>query len=179
MKNTLGLIEYRSVAYGMVAADKMLKNGSVELIQSAVLCPGKYIAMVSGDLAAVQKAVETGFAEKPAFAISSFVLPNIHPSVLSALTGSVEEEIRDSFGIIETEDVSSAVVAADTAAKAANISLIEIRLARGMGGKAYVFLCGELNSVEDAMKFVRERVGGDGMLLATAVIASPHPDLKF
>ncbi|HHV58377.1 MAG TPA: BMC domain-containing protein [Firmicutes bacterium] len=179
MKQALGLIEYKSIARGLAAADAMLKAGHVELIQATVLCPGKFIALVAGDVGAVQAAVERGFNFDPTFAIDRFVLPNVHPAIFPALTATTPVEPRGAFGVVETIDAASAVVAGDTAAKAGNVELLEIRLARGMGGKAFVFLCGELAAVEAAVRSAENRLAEEGVLVATAVIASPHPDLTF
>ncbi|MDK2784504.1 MAG: hypothetical protein PWQ41_157 [Bacillota bacterium] len=179
MKKALGFIEYKSIARGLAAADAMLKGGHVELVQATVICPGKFIAMVAGDVGAVQAAVERGFNFDPPFAIAKFVLPNVHPAVLPALTATTPAEPKGAFGIVETIDAASAVVAGDTAAKAGNVELLEIRLARGMGGKAFVFLSGELAAVEAAVRSAENKLAEEGVLVATAVIASPHPDLTF
>ncbi|WP_406678365.1 BMC domain-containing protein [Neomoorella carbonis] len=179
MKHALGLIEYKSIARGVMAADAMLKAGNVELIQATVLCPGKFIALIAGAVGAVEVAVERGFSFDPAFAIAKFILPNVHPAVFPALTATNPVELKGSFGIIETIDAASAVVAGDTAAKSGRVELIEIRLARGMGGKAVVFLCGELAAVEAAVKSVQDRLRDEGVIIATSIISSPHPDLAF
>ncbi len=179
MKQALGFIEYKSIARGLMATDQMLKSGHVELIQAAVLCPGKFIALVTGDVGAVEAAVENGFRFDTAFAISKFILPNAHPSVFPALMATTGADIAGSLGIIETVDASSAVVAGDLAAKAANIKLLEIRLARGMGGKAFVYLCGDLTGVETAVHAASSRLADEGVLIATSVIPSPHPKLRF
>lgn len=179
MKRSIGFIEYRSIARGLEATDAMLKNGTVDLIQSTVLCPGKFVSMVTGDVGAVESAVKRGIEYDPSFAISSFVIPNLHPTVLPALTATTTEPVSGSLGIIETIDASSAVVAGDMAAKAANINLMEIRLARGMGGKGFVFLCGELTAVQTAVRMAEAKMGEEGLLIATSVIASPHHGLKF
>lgn len=179
MKNALGFIEYRSIARGLKAADEMLKNGNIELILATVLCPGKFIALVAGDIGAVKESVEKGFRFDPDFAISRFVLPNVHPEVLPALTATTEAAVKGSLGVIETIDASSAVVGGDTAVKSAHVNLIEIRLARGMGGKGFIFLCGELGAVETAVEAVENKLGGEGLIIATSVVASPHPGLRF
>ena len=46
------------------------------------------------------------------------------------------------LGILEFFSVTGAIIAADAAAKAANVSLIEIRLGTGIGGKSFVTLQG-------------------------------------
>lgn len=175
--NAIGMIEYRSIAKGVEATDAMLKSGSVRLIQCITLCPGKHIAMVSGDVSAVNTAVETGKNYSPGTYISSFVIANVHEDVIPALVGTTTATMHDALGIIETADASNAILAGDAAAKAANIELLEIRLARGMGGKGIVYLCGELSAVRSSVEKGARIVAEAGMLIATSVIAAPSPGL--
>ena len=58
MIRTLGLIELNSIARGYEVADAMLKSANVELVKAHSICPGKFIAMVSGDVGAVNASVE-------------------------------------------------------------------------------------------------------------------------
>lgn len=51
---TIGMIEFNSIAKGIEASDIMMKAGEVELMRANTICPGKFIAMVSGDIAAVE-----------------------------------------------------------------------------------------------------------------------------
>ena len=77
----------------------------------------------------------------------------------------------------ESYDASSIIVAADEAAKTAIVDLIEVRLARGMCGKSYLMLTGEVAAVEAAIDRAKEAVSDDGMYLDSAVIA--HPDAQI
>ena len=64
----------------------MLKSANVELLVSKTLCPGKFLLMLGGDVGAVQQAINSG---RPLLVklVDSLVLPNIHPSLLSAISG--------------------------------------------------------------------------------------------
>ena len=62
---------------------------------------------------------------------------------------------------------------ADAAVKAANVQLIEIRLAMALGGKAFVTLTGNVAAVQSAVDAGAEMVGRKGMLVNKVVI--PHP----
>ncbi len=179
IKQSIGFLEYRSVARGVEAADAMLKSGNVQLIHHCVLCPGKYVVLITGDVGAVEAAISVGRGHDPAFCLDSLILPNVHSSLLPALSGTTPAVLRGALGLLETADAACAVQAADTAAKAAGIQLLEIRLSRGMGGKSFVTLCGDLAAVETAVKAAAAQIGGDGLLIATTVVPSPHPDLKF
>jgi microcompartment protein CcmL/EutN len=54
-KNSIGLIELTSIAAGYQAADAMLKASNVDMMLSRSICSGKYMVMVRGDVAAVER----------------------------------------------------------------------------------------------------------------------------
>ena len=62
-------------------------------------------------------------------------------------------------------------MAADEAAKTAIVDLIELRIARGMCGKSYMLLTGEVAAVEAAIERAKEAVKDRGMFLDSSVIA--------
>ena len=55
----------------------------------------------------------------------------------------------------------------------ADVSLVEIRMARGMCGKSYVMLTGEVAAVQAAIDRAKEAVAPRGMFLDSSVIARP------
>lgn len=179
MKRAIGLLEVKNIAKGILAADAMLKAANVEIVFSQPLCPGKYVVMVAGDVAAVQSAIRNGQAAcGMENVVDDFVLPNIHPAVFPALSGCSEIKELKSLGVIETYSVASSIVAADTAVKAASVALIEVRLARGMGGKSVVLLTGEVSAVNTAVRSGSQAVQDSGFLVDQVVIAAPHHGLK-
>jgi len=174
MNKAIGMVEFKTVSTGITAADAMVKTANVEIIEAQTVCPGKYIALISGDLSAVIMAVETA---KKAFAeqlIDSFVLGNPHESIFSAIYGATHIEKICALGILETYDAATIIVAADMAAKTAVVELIELRIAKGMCGKSYMLLTGEVSAVEAAIEKAKSFVAEQGMYLDSSVIA--HPD---
>lgn len=177
MKKAIGMIEFKTVSSGMRAADRMVKTAEVELLQADTVCPGKFIALISGDLSAVKAAVESASVQDAEQLIDTFVLGNPHDSIFSALYGASEIGNPNALGVLETFSASAAIVAADIAAKTALVDLIELRLARGMCGKSYLLLTGEIAAVEAAIERAKLGAGENGMFLDSAVI--PRPDKKF
>ena len=141
------------------------------------MCPGKYIIIVTGDLSAVDAAVNTARVQHGEQLISSFVLGNPHESIFPAIYGATEIEEVSALGVLETYDAASMVVAADEAAKTAIVDLVEIRLARGMCGKSYMMITGEIAAVQAAIERAKQTVGKEGMYLDSSVIA--HPDAQI
>ncbi len=177
MNKALGMVEFKTVSSGMKAADRMVKTAEVELLQADTVCPGKFLALISGDLSAVNAAVEAASVVDTEQLIDTFVLGNPHDSIFSALYGASDIGNPNALGVLETFSAATAVVAADVAAKTALVDLIELRLARGMCGKSYLLLTGEIAAVEAAIDRAKQGAGEKGMFLDSAVI--PRPDKKF
>ena len=167
MSRAIGMIEFKTVCAGITATDIMVKTSEVDIIEAQTVCPGKYIAIVTGDLSAVKADGEKS--------IDSFVLGNPDPSIFPAIIGTtdVDPKTVNALGVIETFDAAQIIVAADNAVKTSDVALIEIRLAKGMCGKSYVTFTGEVAAVERAKSIVSE----SGMLLDATVIARPDRKL--
>ena len=133
--------------------------------------------MVRGDVSAVQAAVSAGTSLNRFSIIDSFVIPNLHESVFPAISGSTKVEALEALGILESFSVASLIEGADAAVKAANVELIEIRLAMALGGKAFVTLTGDVAAVEAAIDAGARIVGQKGMLVNKVVIPHPRPEL--
>ena len=174
MSKALGMIEFKTVSAGVTASDSMVKTAAVELIEAQVVCPGKYIALITGDLSAVDAAVANAKTQYGEQLIDSFVLGNPHEGIFPAIYGTTHVEHISSLGVLETFDAAAIIVAADVAAKTSEVELIELRIAKGMCGKSYVFLCGEVSAVEAAISKAKASVSESGMFLDSTVIA--HPD---
>ena len=63
MSHAIAMLEYTTVAAGMRAADEMVKTAEVELVDAQVVCPGKYISLIRGDLSAVKAAMAASSVE--------------------------------------------------------------------------------------------------------------------
>ena len=109
--------------------------------------------------------------------IDSFVIPNLHESIFPAIAGSTKIEALEALGIVESFSVASLIEGADAAVKAANVQLIEIRLAMALGGKAFVTLTGDVAAVEAAVDAAAQVVGQKGLLVNKVVIPRPRPEL--
>ena len=79
MQNAIGMVEVNSIAKGIYIADQMLKRSEVEVVTCSTVCPGKYISVVHGLVAAVKESVEKGVEDAGTFLVDSIVIPNVHP----------------------------------------------------------------------------------------------------
>ena len=141
---SIGLIELSSVAAGYLVADTMLKAGNVRLLLSRSICSGKYMVLIGGDTAAVQSAVAAGAESADGCLIDQIIIANVHADIIVALGRSQVVEPTGALGVMESFNVAALIQAADTAVKAADVTLMEIRLAMALGGKAYCTLTGDV-----------------------------------
>ncbi|MCG2724773.1 MAG: BMC domain-containing protein [Elusimicrobia bacterium] len=174
---SIGGVEVSSIAKGLEVADAMLKTSNVTLLLSRSICSGKYIALIAGDIGSVKASVEAGVNKAAHAMVDSFTIPNIHPDVFPAISQSVAVDKLDALGIIEAFSISALIEAADAAAKAATVKLIEIRLAMALGGKAFVTFTGSVAAVQTAADAGAAIVGKRGLLVEKIVIAQPREEL--
>ena len=176
-EKSIGLIELTSVAAGYQVADTMLKAGNVRLLLSRSICSGKYMVLIGGDAAAVEGAVAAGAKTANGCLIDKFVIANLHPDVFVALGRTQPVQTDGALGILESFNVATLIQAADAAAKAADVTLQEIRLAMALGGKAFCTLTGDVASVQTAVAAGRQVISEAGVLVNAVVISRPHPDV--
>ena len=177
MSKAIGMIEFKTTATGVTAADAMVKTSDVEIVEAQTVCPGEYIAIITGDLSAVKAAVDAAVTTYEDKCIDSFVLGNPHESLFPAMYGTTVIEDISALGILETYDAVSIIEAADQAAKTAIVDVIELRIAKGMCGKSYMMITGEVSAVEASIQRAKELVAEKGMYLDSSVIA--HPDRRM
>ncbi len=177
MAKAIGMVEYFNVTTGVQAADIMAKTAEVDIISAMTICPGKYIVIIAGELSAVKASVDASKQRFPNKLVDSFVLGNPHEDIFPAIYGTTDPGEVEALGIIETFSAASSIVAADIAAKTAIVKLIELRLAKGMSGKSYLFITGSVASVTAAIEKAKDAIKDDGMYLDSAVI--PRPDTKL
>lgn len=173
----LGMIEFKSVARGIEATDVMLKKAPIRVVETHPVCPGKYTVLIAGEVGDVVESMQAGCLCAGDYLINDLLIPNLHPSVIPALSATTMIGEVKAVGVIETFSIVSCVQAADIAAKATDAQLIEIRLANGLGGKGYFVMTGELPDIEASMEVAKKHVAKEGMLAGVAVIPNPHPDL--
>ena len=173
----LGMIEVVSIPRGIKVADEMLKAADVSLVAAQSVCAGKYIVLVSGSVSAVNASVEVGVNVADEKLVDSMNIANVDESVFAAMNAASEIVNPKAVGIMETFSLCAAVLASDAAVKAANIQLIEIRLGRGLGGKSFIVLTGDVAAVKAAVKAAISLEETQGLMSGSEVIPSPHEDV--
>ena len=177
MYKAIGVIELKSIPKGVEAADAALKSAGVDMVSSHPSCPGKYEIILTGSISNVTAAITHVRARFEGFVIDSSIMGRIDEQVISALFGTHVAEPKGSLGLIETFSAASAIKAADVAVKTARVSIYDLRVSRGMGGKGIIMITGEIGDVTAAVEAGSNYASGEAMLSSYSVIAAPHEDL--
>ena len=173
----IGILESNSIAKGIEAADAILKAADTSLLFSKPVCPGKYTTLFYGDVAAVQASLEAGERVTGEHTVDSVVIPRVHPQVIQAINLSTTPEGVNAVGVMEFYSSTAAVYAADAAVKAADVTLIDVRLGIGIGGKSFAVLTGDVAAVEEAVKCGMAAGTEKGLALSSVVIPSPREEI--
>lgn len=176
--SALGLLEFDSIAAGIVAADAMAKRAPVGTLHAGTVHPGKYLVLVGGGVAEVVEALAAGRIASDTTPVDELFLPAVDGAVVQALAGRRRRGEREALGVIETCTVAAILGAADAAVKEANVALLDLVLADGLGGKGYALFGGSVTDVESAIQRGAASVRPPGLLLRSAVIAQLHAEVR-
>ncbi len=172
----IGLLEFESIAAGIVAGDAMVKASPVAALYAGTVHPGRYLVLVGGDTASVETALEAGGTET---VVDSLFLADVHPAVIAAITTPALDAAMsgDALGVIETTTTATSIVAADAGVKAAAVSLAALRLADDLGGKAYCLYSGPVAEVEAAVEAGVATTETGSRLVGATVIPQLHAEM--
>jgi microcompartment protein CcmL/EutN len=177
-KRALGFLETRSLARGIVCADAMVKTAPVRLSLLAPVSRGRMLVAIDGEVAPVESALAAGLDRAGDELVDALFLADLHPGVPAALAADGPREVGEALGLVETATAAAAVRAADAALKTADVRLVRLRLARGIGGKGLLELSGPVSMVEAGVAAAAAAVEHREFLLATEIIPSLHGDVR-
>jgi microcompartment protein CcmL/EutN len=173
----LALLDFSSIAVGIEAADAMVKRAQIDTIKAGTVQPGRYLVLIGGTVADVQESLAAGREVGGADVLDHVFLPQVHPEVVEAIGGGRVPQTTDALGVVETTTVSAAIHAADAGIKGADVRLVEVRLADGLGGKGIVLYSGVVADVEAAVEIGVGVLTRPGLLVRQVVIPQLHPEM--
>ena len=177
MEPALALIEFNSIAIGIRAGDAMVKKALIASIKAGTVQPGRYLVLITGQVAEVDESLRAGMEWGGDSVINTVFLPHVHPAVVQAVGGERVTGTGVALGVIETTNVAATIQAADAGVKGAQVTLREIRLADGLGGKAFCLFQGEVQDVEAAVEIGVGALPCPGVLVSQVVIPQLHSEM--
>lgn len=174
----IAVLEFDSVALGTRAADAMVKRAPIDTFRIGTVQPGKYLILIGGSVAAVEESRVEGLRVGGDAVTDEIFLPDVHPQVFAAVSGKRQPNTGDALGIIETCPIPANVTAADKAVKASRVTILEIRLGDGLGGKGITHLAGAVHDVEVAIEAAIAAAERPGVGVRHTIIPIQHPELR-
>jgi microcompartment protein CcmL/EutN len=172
----LALLEFSSIAVGMLAGDAMVKRATLNVVRAGTVQPGHFLVLIGGEVAEVEEALKAGREVSTDALCDHIFLAGVHPDVVRALAGGRSVQENEALGIVETRTVPAAIEAADKGVKGAQVNLLEIRLADGLNGKGIVLFTGIVSDVEAALD-IAEAALHEGQGIRRVVIPQLHNEM--
>jgi len=176
--NVIGILELSSMADGYNTLDAIVKESPVTIVKAEPINPGKYLIIITGDVASVESAMDIGINIAGNSLIDQILLNNLDEQVLPSIKSCIPPEEWDSIGLIETNSVAAAVEAADLAVKEADIHIVGIVTGNETGGKALVKISGAIGDINTSMSSVVDMLKSKDQLHRDIIIPGPHIDIK-
>ncbi|MCU0642814.1 MAG: BMC domain-containing protein [bacterium] len=173
----IALIEFSSIATGVMAGDAMIKKAPISMLKSGTVSRGKYLVLIGGSTGSVEESFKEGLNFGASAVVDKVFLPDIHPQVLEAMLGTRRKVIYESFGIIETTSIAATIEAADAGIKGAVVEIIEMRMGDAIGGKAFVMLNGKVEDVAAAVEIGMNAITNKALWRNKIIIPSLHREM--
>lgn len=174
----LAVIEVGAIARGLVTVDALVKRAEVRLLRSDPVTPGKLLIVFAGGEEEVRESLDAALELAGDAVVDSLYLSQIHAAIVPALDGAVAPPVRGALGVLEMGTVAATILAADAALKAADVELVAVHLARGIGGRGYVVFTGAQDAVEASLDAGDDIVAPEHRV-GRELIARPHPDVDW
>lgn len=174
----LALLEFETVAAGVLASDIMVKRSPIALLRCGTIHPGRFLILVGGSVASTEEAFSAGvqLGDREGALSGSVFLGDVHPMLHDAVLGTRQAVTGDALAVVETRSSPALLAAVDAAVKSTPVLLSEIRLGDDLGGHAVALLSGDLTDAETALGICADRAGDE--LLARTLLPRLDPDLR-
>jgi microcompartment protein CcmL/EutN len=172
----IALLEVASIAHGLYLCDVLVKKAPVRLLRTEAVSPGKFLVLFGGDVASVEESHRAALEEAEGELVDTLLLAQVHSQLLPALEGRFPPVELDAIGIYEVHTVATGLLAIDAALKAADVSLVNLRVASGIGGKVYFTVTGSHSEVEAALDAADGPGLATGARVRRVIVPNPHED---
>lgn len=148
------MLDVSDIPRGLQMLDALVKEAEINVLSAGTIHDGRYLVLFSGEVEPVIRAFDRARAVVGEALYDAVILPwadeRMAPAILDGTEGPNGR--GDSLGVLQTGSAPTLVRALDAALKGAEVDLIQIRVADGLGGKAIATLCGETHDVEAAVE---------------------------
>lgn len=149
----LSMLAFDTVPAGLRALDALVKEAPVQVLARGTVQPGLYLVLIGGEVEPVERAFAKACQVSGEAVRDSVLLPYAEERIVPAL---LDHKLRwpapgDTLAVVQTAVPPTLLRAVDAALKGAQVDLIELRVAEGLGGQSLATLWGETHDVQAAI----------------------------
>lgn len=154
----LALLELDGAPSGFIALDALAKEAPVAVIAAGTVQCGRFLITFAGEVEPVEMAFDRATRVASSALVDSVLLPHAEPRILPMMmrTTTAFPQPGDALAVLQTGASPTLLRAVDAALKGAQVELVELRLAEGLGGRGLATLWGEQHDVEAAIELASE-----------------------
>ena len=175
----LAIVEFSSIAVGTRATDALMKKSPVQLRRVGTFQPGRFAALFTGGVAEVEESFVEALRIGAEALLDRLFLADIDATVLAAALGKTADwHDGDCLAVIESSTLAGVIEATDAAIKGARVSVVQVRLGDGLGGKGIAHLIGEQADIEAAVEIGSDRACRHDRVIQTSIIPRLDADVR-
>lgn len=176
----LAMLELSGAPAGYVALDALAKEATVAVLAAGTVQCGHFLITFAGEVTPVEMSFDRASRVCAAAMIDLVLLPHAERRILPALAEGVRRfpAPGDALGVFETGSSPTLLRALDAALKGAEVELVELRVAEGLGGRGLATVWGNQHDVQAAIDLAEDAFArGRRQGCTTALIANADPEV--
>lgn len=176
----VAMVELDDVPAGLLSLDALAKEAAVFVIAAGTVQCGRWLTAFAGDVEPVERSFARATQVAGGALLDSVLLPYAEPRILPALRDGRARSpgSGDALGVLQTSSSPTLLRAVDAALKGAEVELLELRVAEGLGGRGLATLWGLQHDVEAAIEHATRAFGrGRAEGCTTAVVANADVEI--
>ena len=157
----LAMLDIGDIPRGLLALDLLVKEAEVEVLSAGTVQAGRYLILFGGPVEPTQYAFARAEEAAGPVLTDAVLLPWAEERIVPALLDGALRPASggDTLGVVQLGASPTMLRAVDAALKGAEVDLLQLRVADGLGGRALATLFGEVYDVEAALEVARDAVG--------------------
>jgi microcompartment protein CcmL/EutN len=159
------MLDIDDIPRGWSALDLLVKEAQIDVYSSGTVQAGRFLVLFGGEVESTQMALERAMDAASASLRDAVLLPFAEERIAPAI---LDAQIRwpatgDTLAVFQNDTSPTMLLALDKALKGAEVDLVQLRIAEGLGGRAMATLWGKTHDVEAAKE------------LAESALKAGHP----
>jgi microcompartment protein CcmL/EutN len=156
----LAMLDIDDVPLGIVALDALVKEADVQVYSAGTVQAGRYLILFGGEVGPVEVSFGRALSRTGASLVDAILLPYAEPRIAPSILEGQQRSGSpgDTLGVLQTATSPTMLRAVDAALKGAEVELMQLRIADGLGGRAVATLWGDSHDVEAALELAEDVV---------------------